>query len=111
MLRAGTYRSIHFVRCEFWYLDLSSAKFVDCHFSRCSFGDMRADGSTRFDGSVFDDGSSVASGSAVFAPDQIEQRLRGMGAKIVSASDHKTAQALVRKTRSTGPLSTALSDT
>ena len=86
-LIGGKYSEARFVECQFWHVDLSGAKFQKCTFVGCEFGDLRVSGDTRFDGSTLDrcqfTNVDVSTQMTVFAPEEIEKTLAGMGAKTV----------------------------
>lgn len=101
MLRNGIYEKVRFVECQFWYLDATGSKFSNCQFVDCVFGDVLVDDRTQMVGTRFKN-CRIASieaedHGAAFAPEQIAERLRRLGAEVEVSTD--VEQATPRRQR------------
>lgn len=80
------FENVIFDACGFWQADLSKAKFTDCSFAQCRFGDIHTDGATSFAGSVFREcevrSLDVRGERTYFAPEEIASILQRAGAKV-----------------------------
>jgi hypothetical protein len=98
VLRGRKYRRIRFTECEFWHLDIAATELLECQFVGCQFGDIRIDEQTRMNRTAFDAASHLVSvellqGTTVFAPEQIAERLRKMGADVAPPREELTVSA------------------
>jgi hypothetical protein len=96
----NTYRNVRLERCQFWNLDVSGTTFENCVFSRCLFGDIRTDEATKMSGSQFLDCSftSLELGHeqvCLFAPVEIDQYLRTLGAAVTKTDPAAAFRAAV----------------
>lgn len=81
---------VAFEACSFWHADLSGAKFKDCSFTRCRFGDIHMDGASSLSGSVIRDcefnSLDVGGERTYFAPEEIAEILSRAGARLAVAA-------------------------
>ncbi|QQS49245.1 MAG: NACHT domain-containing protein [Acidobacteriota bacterium] len=87
------YEEHEFVDCQFWYFDIRGSQFENVKFTRSKFGDVLLDEYTSFSGSTFSNceiSSIEVSGSdTYYAPDDIADTLRSLGADISNTDEIK----------------------
>jgi hypothetical protein len=100
VLAGRVYEGHRFIGCQFWYLDLSDSCFVKVEFTRCKFGDVLVNRNTSLAGCTFSNchitSVEISGSDTYYAPDDIEQALRSLGAVIQGTDELKVEQPWIK---------------